>query len=511
MKLAHVSVIDMTLKDLLSPLKAIVDWPIDTPYLDKEITHLATHLAEIKFQTMFFAIKGTQFDTHSVIDQLDPQMVTVAVYEDVNFLSKIPQGILGILVPSSRQALALVAHQWAGQPTHDIMLFGVTGTNGKTSVTFMLQHLLQACGYPTACIGTLGHFFNGESFATQNTTPGPIELVRRLKEFKDKGAKAIVMEVSSHALDQYRVDGCHFNGVIFTNLTHDHLDYHQTMERYFLAKSRLFSDFINQSSKPNPLAILNIDDDWIQRLSLDAKAQVLSFGQSQAADIQYQIIKADILRTEVEIIMNGEKQQVKLPIIGAFNVQNFLSSASIMLGLGFEWSTILSSFSSFKGVPGRLQVVTCDKKSLPIVLIDYAHTPDALENILKTIVAIKKQSSNSGLIKILFGCGGDRDAIKRPLMAKIAETYADQVYLTSDNPRSENPQHIIDQIKLGFQKPEQVKIELDRFQAIQKMISGAGGQDILIIAGKGHENYQEIAGVRYPFSDYEVAKQILEA
>lgn len=503
----------MTLYQLLQPLETILSESVSDSCLQLEIEHIATDLRDIKPQSLFVAIAGSRFNTHRLLNQLNPQEVRAVVYEDIQFKSDIPKGIIGIQVTKSRQALALLAHELAGQPTKALKLYGVTGTNGKTSVSFMLQHLLQARGYPTACIGTLGHFFNGDRFPTENTTPGPLELIKRLKEFQKMGAQAVVMEVSSHALDQFRVEGCHFDGVIFTNLTLDHLDYHQTMEQYFAAKSRLFTDFISYSCKSSITAVLNIDDSWIQKLKLDHKAQLVRYGQSELADIQYQIKLSDFMQTQVEVTINGDSQLVTMPLFGLFNVQNFLSSAAIMLSLGNDWTTIQHDFSTFKGVPGRLQRVEVNLKSAPMVLIDYAHTPDALENILKTLNEVRATATQSdpGQIKILFGCGGDRDTSKRPLMAKVTESYADQVYVTSDNPRFEDPQQIIDQIMLGFNQPDKVVVVADRKEAIQKIIKQANSNDLIVIAGKGHEDYQEIQGVRYPFNDYEIAKKILEA
>jgi UDP-N-acetylmuramoyl-L-alanyl-D-glutamate--2,6-diaminopimelate ligase len=463
---------------------------------------------------IFVAIRGTHYDSHQrIIEILGQNPAAVVVEESILKLNpSLSQEISFnkkscpvVSVPSTRLVLALMAHSHYGRPSEKLFCVGVTGTNGKTSVTCLLEHLLNQVGVSVARLGTLGNTLKGVSYPSSHTTPGPLELSRILSHFYNQGAKACVMEVSSHALDQSRVDGLSFDSVVFLNLTHDHLDYHKTMEAYFESKQRLFTDLVWSSKKRPIFAVVHLDDPWIQKLKVDSKASVVSFGTCLEADIRYQVKQVTWEGTFFDLwLPEGPCQSLFIPLVGQFNVSNFIAAVLSLPGFGISFQKACLLLENFKGVPGRLQRVREIKTK--IVFIDYAHTPDALEKTLKVVRSVRSHLKQEGQadLWLIFGCGGDRDQEKRPLMARIAQSLADKVILTADNPRGEPLEQIMDQIQAGFQGDRSSLWQLpDRSQAIEFAMKTMKNQDILVIAGKGHEEYQEISGEKRPFSDYQ--------
>lgn len=498
----------MNLYEVLSPIAEQLEISVSLNWKQLVVHQVESQVDAVGSADIFVAIRGTRYDSHKDLAKVADKMPVALIVEDASQVPKSYKGVV-LKVESSRRALALISHQVFQQPTRSLFVVGVTGTNGKTSVTCILQHLLERSNIPTARIGTIGHFFGEKKLDTLNTTPGPIELCQRLKDFNSMGAKGLVMEVSSHALDQYRVDGVHFNVAIFTNLSHDHLDYHKNFENYFLAKSRLFGDLLYESRKFPAIAVVNMDDPYAYRLPVDSKAHIITYGKNLKADIRFEIAQMSWEQTGFDVFYNNQKYSVQIPLIGEFNVSNFVACAAALTSIGMSVSRAASLMVDFEGIPGRMQRVQNSKGYH--VFVDYAHSPDALNQILQTLKTIRDQSrSFSAKIWTVFGCGGDRDQTKRPKMAQAAEAFSDHVVVTSDNPRSEDPNKIMDEILMGFTGKIKVLTDVDRAKAIELAIKGAQPGDVVVIAGKGHEEYQEIQGSRLSFSDYSVAQKILE-
>lgn len=498
----------MTLSNLVIGLKdSFFDVSIDQKHQDRVIKGLQVNTALVNPGDMFVAVRGSSYDSHQDLNQVikkNPAAVVVqrGCYKKSE-LSTFDGPVIEVL--SSRQALALLSQSFYGEPSKKLFCIGVTGTNGKTSVTCMVEHLLNSHHIPTARIGTLGNVFKEHQNLALNTTPGPLELAQVLHDFEKLGAKALVMEVSSHALDQHRVDGMHFNSVVFLNLTHDHLDYHGSMPSYFAAKQRLVTDLVYQSKKSPCFVSVNLDDSWGAQLQVNSRASILSFGKTHNADLRYKVTRVTWEGTYFEVLTPSSTSSLFIPLVGEYNVSNFMAAVSCVSGLGISFERAADYMAHFTGVPGRLQrVLECKER---LVFIDYAHTPDALSNTLEGVRAIHSQvqsGSALGKIWLVFGCGGDRDTSKRPIMAQVAQKLADQIVITSDNPRFENAESILDEIALGF-RPHSPNVyrRVDRSEAIAFAMSSMAEHDILIIAGKGHESYQDIKGHKYPFSDYQ--------
>lgn len=451
------------------------------------------------------AIKGQKGDGHDLTAKAVENGAVALVLEKPE---SIPPGFLGPVrfVANTREALVQLASQYFGNPSKDLFCFGVTGTNGKTSTTYMLEHVLNRMQIITGVLGTIDHHLLGHVWPTEVTTPDPISLQRRLREMKDTGARAVAMEVSSHALDQKRADGVHFNTVIFTNLTRDHLDYHANMELYFAAKQRLFTDLLWKTEKPLTFAVVNTDDEWGAKLRVSSNASLWTFGQNSRADFSFKILKMSFSQTEFEIKTPLGMHKSFIPMCGIHNIYNAVGVVAAAANAGVPPLAALQALQSFTGVPGRLQGVE-NRKSLH-VFVDYAHTPDALMNVLQSLICVRKELQENIRIWTVFGCGGDRDKGKRPEMAKIAEKYSDFVVVTSDNPRSENPEQILQDIWQGFSKPEKnITMEVDRKKAIEWVLAKATAGDVILIAGKGHEDYQTIGVEKRHFSDAAVVRE----
>lgn len=474
--------------------------------LDREVSSICFDTRQIKPDSVFIAIKGEKQDGHDFLSQAAALGAIALVVES---RQKVPSDYpyLVIEIADTRSALDMLASRFYSYPSQELFCFGVTGTNGKTSITYILEHILNDQNKKTAVIGTISHRLQNEVWPSEMTTPDPVTMQSRLREFVQKGAAAVAMEVSSHALDQKRVNSVNFNTVIFSNLTLDHLDYHKTMQKYFEAKQKLFTDLMWLTLKAPKFAVINIDDSYGRRLKVADEVIAWTYGQ-QESDFQFKIIKMNFVETEFEIKTAVETSHIKLPVTGVHTIYNIVGSCAAALSFGISIEKSFQALQTFKGVPGRLERV--ESHSEKIVFVDYAHTPDALENVLNSLRQIREASKSKNKIITLFGCGGDRDKTKRPVMAGIAARLSDQVVVTSDNPRTEDPQSIIDDIVKGFhEKQMHFTIEVDRERAIAKAISMAADGDVVLIAGKGHEDYQIIGTEKRDFSDRAVARKYL--
>lgn len=473
-----------------------------------EVSDVCYDARKVTPGAVFVAIRGTKADGHDFIADAISQGAVALVLED---RAKLPEGFAGFVlqVPNSRQVLDILASRYYWDPGRDLFCVGITGTNGKTSITYMVECILDHARMPIGVIGTVNHRVGEKVWASDMTTPDPVNLQKRLDEFRQEGASAVVMEVSSHALEQKRVDSVPFNSVVFTNLTRDHLDYHVTMDDYFKAKQRLFTDLLWKTNKSPCFAIINTDDKWGRQLRVADPAILWTYGHREG-DFQYEIIKMDFTSTQFKVQTPAGESEVILPMSGTHNVMNALAAIAVGVSAGITLQACVAALKNFTGVPGRLQAVNNDKNLS--VFIDYAHSPDALENVLTALVRVRESMGSSAKIWTVFGCGGDRDKGKRPLMTQMALRYSNHVIITSDNPRTEDPVQIIRDMTDALPAGEQYKIqvEVQRREAIQKAISQAKPGDVILIAGKGHEDYQIIGQEKLPFSDFKVAAEFLK-
>jgi UDP-N-acetylmuramoyl-L-alanyl-D-glutamate--2,6-diaminopimelate ligase len=452
----------------------------------------------VKPGDLFFARDGVSHKGIDFVCSAAAEGAVAAIVDDVALAAadSINVTIPLIGVPDVAALIGGVASRFYGKPSLNMRVVGVTGTNGKTSCAHYIAQVLEFCGETCGLIGTVGNGLLGQLNDATHTTPDAIQLHKMLADLKHQGATVVVMEVSSHALDQQRVGGVHFDAAGFTNLSRDHLDYHGDMESYGAAKARLFCDMEIDHQ------VINADDEYGARiLALNDGQERVSFGESE---------EANVWATEVALSATGIKAQIVMPqgtfeleagLIGRFNLSNLLLTIAITERLGCSLDQIDAALRQITAVPGRMQRVSPDQ---PLVVVDYAHTPDALEKALEAL-----RTHCQGHLWCVFGCGGDRDTGKRTQMAAVAEKFADRVMVTSDNPRTEDPQQIIAMIMSGFGNADGVLSDVDRAIAIKKAIAELKSQDILLIAGKGHENYQDIQGVKMPFDDLEVALSVL--
>ncbi|MDI3323640.1 UDP-N-acetylmuramoyl-L-alanyl-D-glutamate--2,6-diaminopimelate ligase [Pontibacterium granulatum] len=400
-----------------------------------------------------------------------------------------------IAVDALAQRLSDIAGSFYGKPSAQLRMIGITGTNGKTSCSHFLAQALNHLGMRTAVIGTVGNGFPDALAGATHTTPDAVGLQALLADFVQQGADAVVMEVSSHALDQHRVAGVHFEVGAFTNLSRDHLDYHGTMAEYGTAKAKLFTEL-----KPQH-AVISVDDAFGQTLVEQLSGSVFSFGVERG-DIQAGGVSLQKTGIDAQLITPWGDVALSTQVVGAFNVSNLLLTVGVLGAMGVNADQIEQELAALTPVPGRMQCL--GEGDQPLVIVDYAHTPDALEKALEAT-----REHTAGKLLCVFGCGGDRDNGKRPEMGRIAAKLADALYITSDNPRTEDPQQIIDMIVPGCAGAEEQRVHVDREQAIQAAVKAAGSNDVVLIAGKGHEDYQEIMGKRYPFDDVQVAQAAL--
>ncbi|MDQ6689284.1 MAG: UDP-N-acetylmuramoyl-L-alanyl-D-glutamate--2,6-diaminopimelate ligase [Gemmatimonadota bacterium] len=439
---------------------------------------------------LFVAVRGWNSDGHDFLHAAAQRGAAVAVVEDPTRTA-----LPSLVVREGRRAAAIAAATAYGNPARNLTILGVTGTNGKTTTTSIIRHLFDDGSSSSASIGTLGVLVgsNGEVLPGGGglTTPGPVELQRILRVLVDRGVRTVAMEVSSHSLDQRRVDGLEFDVAVFTNLTRDHLDYHGTMEAYLQAKARLL-DYLKADGTP----VINADAaEW---QSLTTRRRPLTFAVRAAADIRPDGVRFTPRGSEWKLVTPKGSAPVTLPLIGDVNVENALAAAAAAFALGRSAPAIAEGLSTVPQVAGRLEIIS----TRPTVLRDYAHTPDALERTLRTARAF-----TPGKLIVVFGCGGDRDKGKRPIMGEIAERGADCAIVTSDNPRTEDPDSIIDDIEAGMRGQKHQRIT-DRLAAIQRALDLAEDGDIVLLAGKGHETYQIRGTTAYPFDEKEIVKEM---
>jgi len=471
---------------------------IDLINLDEmvdEVEGISYNSKNTKPNDLFICLSGEHVDGHEYAKEAMANGAIACVVER-RLSSDIPQ----ILVESTTESMARLANALYDRPTSKINVIGVTGTNGKTTVTHLIQLLYEAFKEKCVLIGTLGNKFTSDQkyHDTNHTTPQAPDLQRLFYFVNKRGFDNVAMEVSSHALVQHRVDYVDFNGAVLTNLTQDHLDYHITMENYFRAKSSLFSDLV-----AGDFAVINADDTYADRFLkvISPTVNTFTYGIEKEADVIAKNINYKNDGASFTCVVKGREYKAKLNMNGAFSVYNVLAALTTALALGFDIKKSIKVLENVKGVAGRFEIVV----SKPTVIVDYAHTPDGLENVLK---AAKEMVPENGKLICLFGCGGDRDTTKRPKMGKIAEKYADQVIITSDNPRSENPQQIITDILAGFKSTAEVIVEPDRELAIKEAYKLAGIYDVVLVAGKGHEDYQILANETIHFDDREKVREI---
>lgn len=394
-----------------------------------------------------------------------------------------------------------MASEFYGLPSTHLHITGITGTNGKTTTTYLIESLLKADGRKAGIIGTVSYRYGGLELKADNTTPGATEAHSLLKDMYESGIRFVAMEVSSHALDQKRVEGIEFDVGIFTNLTHDHLDYHGDIDNYKSAKVLLFKRYLEQSNKRKRYAILNMDDHAVCDMIPSEPVQCLYYSLKTITDAYLIDCKEDIRGLSLTLSLKGKSISVQTPLIGLFNASNVLASALYGVTLGMTASTIKKGIESLHGVPGRLERIK-NNRGIEI-FVDYAHTPDALRKVLEMLNRLKE-----GRLILVFGCGGDRDKTKRPVMGEIASTMADLTIITSDNPRGEEPFAIIEDIKRGF-SGNSFKVIENRRDAIYEAVQEARENDVLLVAGKGHEDYQIIGSKVFQFSDREVIEESL--
>lgn len=445
--------------------------------------------------SLFVAVKGTLSDGHDYITKASDLGAVAIVCEKMP--EAVNEKIVYVTVKNSAQALGIIASNFFGNPSEKMKLTGVTGTNGKTTTATLLYQLFTKLGYVAGLISTVENRIADKVIPATHTTPDPIQLNDLLRKMAEAGCAYVFMEVSSHAVDQDRIAGLKFTGAIFTNITHDHLDYHKTFENYIKAKKKYFDELSSDA-----FAIVNADDKRGMVMLQNTKATKYTFGLKKMVDFKGKIITNSIEGLEVEI---GGKN-VWFKMIGDFNAYNLLGVYGAAVLLGQDSDEVLTQLSTLQGAPGRFELVLPGSKVIAIV--DYAHTPDALQNVLDTIAQFR--TGNEQVITVV-GCGGNRDKTKRPLMASIACRLSDKVILTSDNPRDEDPLEIIKEMQTGVMPSEARKtlVIADREEAIKTACMMAKERDIVLIAGKGHEDYQEIKGVKHPFDDRKVVERML--
>ncbi|WP_134684584.1 UDP-N-acetylmuramoyl-L-alanyl-D-glutamate--2,6-diaminopimelate ligase [Brevibacillus migulae] len=490
----------MLLKDLLFPLLLVRTVGDD----NIEITGMTADSRKVKEGYLFVCLPGFTVDGHDFAQKAAEQGA-VAVLTERELL--LPASVAQVIVPDTRRAMALVADRFYGSPTRQMKLIGVTGTNGKTTTTHLIDRILRDQAKKTGLIGTIHMRIGDEVEEVKNTTPDVLELQHSFRRMLDIDTEYAIIEASSHALEMGRLRGCDVHTAVFTNLTQDHLDYHVTMENYRFAKSLLFAQLGNQYDvKMMKTAVLNADDEASELFAKVTPARVVTYGIDKPADVRAEQIQITSRGTSFVVQSFAGSIAMNLQLIGKFNVYNALAATAVALAEGISLEEIKRSLEAVQGVNGRFEAVVAGQDFA--VLVDYSHTPDSLENALVTVKEFAQ-----GRIFCVVGCGGDRDRTKRPIMAQIATKYADISVLTSDNPRSEEPASIIADMAAGLTGVEEnryVQI-VDRREAIQYAIRHAQPNDCILIAGKGHETYQIIKNEVLPFDDREVAKEAIAA
>ncbi len=460
-------------------------------YDDVQVQFVTDDSRKVTDGTVFVCIKGNRFDGHSVAEEmLSKGAVCVVCERDLGLPNQ-------IVVSNTRAAMSVICSNFYGNPASKLKLIGITGTNGKTTTAFLMKEMLEKMGKKTGLIGTVKNMAGNKEFPAALTTPESFELHGLFNEMVKEGCEYCVMEVSSQALAQYRVEGLHFAAGVFSNLTRDHLDYHGTFENYAEAKSMLFAQ--------SDICILNLDDERAMSMMRNSNGRMVTYSVNQdESDYTAKYIRYKNDGIEYELVTMGYVERVKVGIPGEFTVYNSMAAAVTLIELGFDFSNVLYALSLCNGVKGRIEVVPTETPYT--VIIDYAHTPDGLENIISSLRKIAKSR-----IITVFGCGGDRDKTKRPIMGEVAARLSDVVVVTSDNPRTEDPEVIINDILEGLKGIRTKKIvEVNRTEAIKKALDEATEDDIVLLAGKGHETYQIIGTEKFDYDEREIIKNIIE-
>jgi UDP-N-acetylmuramoyl-L-alanyl-D-glutamate--2,6-diaminopimelate ligase len=482
----------------------------------QEIKGIAYHSKRVEKGFLFAAIRGLEFDGHQFIEEAVERGAQAVLLEEGRELSSRTT----IFVPNSRQALAKAASNFFGNPSSKVKLVGITGTNGKTTTTYLLESIFKKAGYSVGVIGTINYRYGQKVTRASNTTPESLDLQRVLWEMVNEGISHIIMEVSSHGLDLDRVFGCQFDHVIFTNFTSDHLDYHKTLAHYFESKRKLFAESLMQSQKRGRFAVTNSDDPRGEEMVKGVDLPVIRYGMGPSCDVTADQMVSTFDGLSCRLKTPKGEFSVHSTLMGRYNLYNIMAAVATSIGMGIPLKTIKDGVEALEGVSGRFEKVE-NRKGIHVI-VDYAHTHDALERVLLGIRNIQED----GKIITVFGCGGDRDRTKRPLMGAVAGTYSDLAILTSDNPRTEDPRAIMDEVEKGFKslpleewhrnemgawrsKKGYLKVP-DRREAIRMAIHLAKPLDTVLIAGKGHEDFQIIGKQTFPFDDRVEAQKALE-
>lgn len=474
---------------LLSALVAELN--LNGKYTDSEINLITDNSEKVCPGCIFVCVKGKHFDGHSkAAEALEKGAAAVITERDLGLENQ-------FVVENSRSAFARLCAAFYSNPEKKLHLIGITGTNGKTTTAFILKSVLDNMGIKSGMIGTVKNIVDKTEYTASLTTPDPFELFGLFDEMVRAGCEYCVMEVSSQAIDLHRVDGIRYEAAIFTNLTQDHLDYHGTVENYKAAKHKLFEN--------SALAIINSDDGAAEYMMDGTECRNVTYSvTSNDSDYSAKNIRISSNGVKYEIVSNDNIGRVSFGVPGEFSVYNSMGAVVCLIEMGMDFRTVISAVSECKGVPGRMEVVPCEKPYT--IIIDYAHTPDGLENVLACL-----RKTTEGKVISVFGCGGDRDKTKRPIMGEIGARLSDVAVITSDNPRSENPEKIIDDILAGIEKHHKAKVvaEPDRTKAIAKAMSIAGEGDVIVLAGKGHETYQILNTGKIHYDEREIIKELM--
>jgi UDP-N-acetylmuramoyl-L-alanyl-D-glutamate--2,6-diaminopimelate ligase len=465
----------------------------------RPVQHLTADSRHVVPETLFVALRGVHADGHRFLEEALAKGATALVVEECSpALQQRAQqaGCTVVQVPNSRQVFALLASAYYGHPGRRLRLVGITGTNGKTTTSYIIESILQAAGKAVGVIGTINYRLGAQHLPASHTTPDALQLHELLAQMVQANIDYTVMEVSSHALDQQRVWGCRFEAAVFTNLSRDHYDYHGTAEAYFAAKARLFQDL------PAVWHIINLDDPYGQRLLHMSRARLLTYGLEGEGTLKPSAVQHGLAGIRYTLSTTKGQLEIVSPLVGRHNVYNLLAGIAVAIALDIDAGAITQGIAQLQRVPGRLERV--DGSQDFAVFVDYAHTPDALEQVLQLV-----RAETTGRLVTVFGCGGDRDPGKRPLMGRVATGLSDYTIITSDNPRTEDPRRIIDAIVTGVEKSGDYITIPDRQEAIEHAIAVAQPWDTIVIAGKGHEDYQILGQTRRHFDDREVAQAAL--
>ena len=480
----------MNIKEILNNIQYVGDFE------DFDVLDISYDSRKVGKGTLFVAIRGEEFDGHDFIEEAEKNGA-VAIIKEQGTGSKCK--VIEIEVENTRKVLAKIANNFFGNPSSKIGTVGVTGTNGKTTTTFLINKIFNECGFESGSIGTLGFVSPSDIISTGFTTPESLELNNFMDKLVAGGIKNVILEVSSHALALSRMENIQIDTAVFTNLSREHLDYHGTMEKYFLEKLKLFT-----SLKEEANAVINIDDIYSERIISKIKSKVITYGINKKADIKLISKKMSYKGMKLIIELFGNKYTLNTKVVGTHNIYNIMAAIGACIANNISIQLIIKSIEKIHGIPGRMEFVGNEKNR---IFIDYAHTPDAYENILKMINDLKDKEDK---IITLFGCGGDRDREKRPEMAKISERYSDKIIVTTDNPRTESIDNIIKHIIHGFEHRKHIVIE-DREVAIIESIKMMSENSVLIVLGKGRENYQIIDSEKKYHNDVEIIQREINA